>query len=252
MKLPSGPGAPAPDARDVARRRRPAACRGMSHASPRKSRVSGSVGGAASAGVCSPASRRPASARLEAVAPFGQPVFILVARPATTRRCCCRATTACSSTAGPATCSKRWPACRSTPPICDRVLTGCAPAPATDARTRARRRLARRRCRSRRRRLPAPRDERTVAARGGDRRGRTRRPAWRAEYGDFQDGLPRAHPARSSAPAADAFDLRLALSQVELNVPLGAEAFRVQIPRPPRRSRSTNCSRSGPLGANGR
>ena len=74
------------------------------------------------------ASRAPASARLEAAAPFGPPVFIFVAPETTTRRCCCRATIACSSTAGPTTCSKRSPACRSTPPSCaraHRLRAGC-------------------------------------------------------------------------------------------------------------------------------
>jgi hypothetical protein len=50
---------------------------------------------------------------------------------------------------------------------------------------------------------------------------------WRAEYRDVQDGLPRAiHFAGGRR-----FDLRLTLSQVSLNQPLGAEVFRVEIPR---------------------
>ena len=77
---------------------------------------------AASAGACSPGSRAPASARLEAAAPFGQPVFMLtVARPATRRDAAAAArSTACSSTARRRACSKRSPACRSTPPTCAR------------------------------------------------------------------------------------------------------------------------------------
>jgi hypothetical protein len=51
---------------------------------------------------------------------------------------------------------------------------------------------------------------------------------WRAEYREFMSNLPRSiHLA--STPSGR-FDLLLALSDVDLNVPLGPETFRVQIP----------------------
>jgi len=52
---------------------------------------------------------------------------------------------------------------------------------------------------------------------------------WRAEYRDYQDGLPRS--VRMISRDGRRFDLRLALSQVEINAPLEADVFRVQIPR---------------------
>jgi hypothetical protein len=57
-------------------------------------------------------------------------------------------------------------------------------------------------------------------------------PAWRAEYRDHLNGLPRSiRVASVDADAAAGFDLTLGLSQVETNVPLDANVFRVEIPR---------------------
>jgi hypothetical protein len=53
--------------------------------------------------------------------------------------------------------------------------------------------------------------------------------AWRAEYRDFQGGLPRSIRLVSRDPQR--FDLRFTLSQVEVNTTLGAEVFRVDVPR---------------------
>jgi hypothetical protein len=52
---------------------------------------------------------------------------------------------------------------------------------------------------------------------------------WRAEYRDFDAGLPRS--VRFVANARNRFDLRLGLSQVDVNAQLGPEVFRVQVPR---------------------
>jgi hypothetical protein len=53
-------------------------------------------------------------------------------------------------------------------------------------------------------------------------------PAWRAEFRDFASDLPRSIHLTSTPSAR--FDLQLTLSDVELNVPIGPETFRVQIP----------------------
>jgi hypothetical protein len=57
---------------------------------------------------------------------------------------------------------------------------------------------------------------------------------WRAEYRDFQNDLPRtiriAGVGPFDQPKNAAFDLTLALSQVESNVPLEADVFRPEIP----------------------
>jgi hypothetical protein len=60
------------------------------------------------------------------------------------------------------------------------------------------------------------------------------RPPGRIEYRDRQNGLPRTIRLTSVAgarPASEPFDLTLALSQVETNVPLGPDVFRVAVPR---------------------
>lgn len=54
------------------------------------------------------------------------------------------------------------------------------------------------------------------------------RPAWRAEYRDFERDLPRT--VRVVAADGRRFDLRLQLSQVELNAKLDDAAFRVTVP----------------------
>ena len=60
------------------------------------------------------------------------------------------------------------------------------------------------------------------------------RRAWRVDYRDPLNGLPRSMRVTSVAgdrdPAA-AFDVTLALSQVETNVPLGDDVFKVDVPR---------------------
>jgi hypothetical protein len=75
-------------------------------------------------------------------------------------------------------------------------------------------------------------------------------PGWRAEYGNFKDGLPRSIRLVSAPPGA--FDLQMALSQVELNPSLGDEVFRIQIPASATPIGLDELKRSGPLGANGR
>jgi hypothetical protein len=51
---------------------------------------------------------------------------------------------------------------------------------------------------------------------------------WRAEYRDFQSGLP--HTIHLAADDRSRFDLSLSLSQVETNTPIDAAAFSVRIP----------------------
>ena len=53
-------------------------------------------------------------------------------------------------------------------------------------------------------------------------------PAWRAEYRDFVGDMPRSIHLTSTPSAR--FDLQLTVSDVEINVPIGPETFRVQIP----------------------
>src|SRR5262249_24307317 len=69
---------------------------------------------------------------------------------------------------------------------------------------------------------------------------------WRAEYHDFENGLPRT--IRLTSVDSDHFDLRLTLSQDELNVPLGAEAFTVRIPPNTEPITLQELKETGPLG----
>lgn len=54
------------------------------------------------------------------------------------------------------------------------------------------------------------------------------RPAWRSEYADFVNDLPQTIHLASDDKTR--FDLQLALSQVELNAPLGDEVFHPPVP----------------------
>jgi hypothetical protein len=51
---------------------------------------------------------------------------------------------------------------------------------------------------------------------------------WRVDYADFLDDLPRT--VRLVSADGQRFDLRLGLSQVEVNAPLGPEVFEVKVP----------------------
>jgi hypothetical protein len=76
--------------------------------------------------------------------------------------------------------------------------------------------------------------------------------AWRAEYGDHLNGLPRTIRLVSLDPGrreGDTFDLRLTLSQVESNVPLDPAAFLVTIPSGARAITIEELRQSGPLAA---
>jgi hypothetical protein len=70
---------------------------------------------------------------------------------------------------------------------------------------------------------------------------------WRAEYGDRNDidGVPRT--IRLTSSDRTRFDLQLALSQVAINEPLGADVFRVQVPRSADPMTLDELRRGGPL-----
>lgn len=75
------------------------------------------------------------------------------------------------------------------------------------------------------------------------------RPTWRAEYRDFLNGLPRT--IRLVSPEPRRFDLRLTLSGVEINTPLPNEAFELRIPPGTGSITLEDLRRSGPLAAPG-
>ena len=71
--------------------------------------------------------------------------------------------------------------------------------------------------------------------------------AWRAEYGDLRDGLPRSIRIATEDPKR--FDVHLVLSQVEVNTALGPDVFKVQIPRTATPITLRELQRSGPFAA---
>lgn len=72
------------------------------------------------------------------------------------------------------------------------------------------------------------------------------RPAWRVEYRDFQNNLPRT--VRLASIDTRQFDLRLALSQVDLNVKLEDAAFQIAVPPGTDPITLEELRKSGPLG----
>lgn len=68
---------------------------------------------------------------------------------------------------------------------------------------------------------------------------------WRADYTDFSGDLPRS--VRLSTTDARRFNLRLALSQVEINPVLGREVFTVTIPAGVEAITLDELRRSGPM-----
>jgi hypothetical protein len=255
LKLPQGPGVPASDAGDAVAEAT-GACHGVRTFSAELA-ASGSIGGEGLRGRLLVGVAAPASARIEAVAPFGPPVFILVARgedatlllPREDRVIEHRMPQAVleAITGVPIDAAELRT-----------VLTACATAPdpnsgrslgedwrvVNDGPTEL---YLRRETRSGPWHIAAivhrgPSDDRDGAAPPlspvppGPPALRAQQPrrggaglVWRAEYRDFQDGLPRA--IRLVADDSRHFDLRLAVSQVEVNGALGADVFHVDVPR---------------------
>jgi hypothetical protein len=239
LKLPAGPRMPASDGGAVIDQAT-AACRPISTISLEIA-VRGSVGGQRLRGRLSAGLAKPASARLEAVASFGQPVFFFVATggnatlflPRDRRVAHGRPDALLQAVAGvPLDAS----ALRS-------VVTGCAAMPNATA-------------------VQAIGDD-WRATRDGDDEIYLRRDqagaawrlvttihsgadGWRAEYSNFDGGLPRT--IRLVSAPAGRFDLQLELSQVDVNVPLGAEVFELQVPASAEPIGVDELRRSGPLG----
>ena len=226
MKLPSGPGAPATDI-VAALTQATAACRGIRTLTAEVA-ASGKVGGQRLRVRLSVGVAAPASARVEAVAPFGAPIFILAASNDDTTLLLPRDERVLQHGRS----AEVLDAAAGVPLSADdlrSVLTGCAPEVA----------------RPEGRALGA--DWRVIQENGSDTLYLHRaaasqpwqlvvaiRPIGRVEYRDHLNGLPRAIRLTSAAgarAASEPFDLTLVLSQVEINVPLGPEVFRVDVPR---------------------
>ena len=245
LKLPSGPGALAPDGRGVLEEAT-AACRRVS-AITLEIAVSGSIGGRRARGRLSAGLARPASARIEAVAPFGQPLFIFVASADDATLLLPRDSRVLEH-GRPDAVLEAVAGVPLDAPALLAVITGCAVAPdAAGARALG--------------------ETWRVAPDGSDEvyfnREKTGEPwrlvatvhraagaGWRAEYRNFQNGLPQT--IRLVSAVSGRFDLQLGLSQIDTNTPLAAAVFRVQIPAAAAPISLDELKESGPLRANGR
>jgi hypothetical protein len=224
LDLPSGSGTPAPDAAeavDQATR----ACRAVSSITAAIS-VSGSIGGRRVRGRLDVGAAAPASARLEAVAPFGL-LFTFVARGDEATLVLHRDRRVLEG-GRPEAVLEAVTGVPLDAPALRQALTGCAAGFSIDG--------ARQFGDGWRsvqagddlvylRRLSPNEPWRLVAV---VYRGQPGRPEWRAEYRQFEDGLPRI--VRFTSRPRDAFDLTLELSQLELNTPLGPAVFEVNVP----------------------
>ena len=235
MKLPTGPGAPAADTADAIADAT-AACRAVSTFSAEIG-VSGSVGGQRLRGRLLVGLASPGSARIEAVAPVGAPVFIFVASGQDATVLLPRddrvlergpAASVLEAVAGvpldPADLKAALTGCARTPDHARGRSLGndwrIVPDGPTELYLRRDPKIGRWSV------AAALYHEGGPSPGSGSPRDRPRGD-WRAEYQNVQGGLPRSiHFA-----GGQRFDLTLTLTQVTLNGPLGPEVFRVQIPR---------------------
>jgi hypothetical protein len=224
MTLPAGPGVASTDAA-AALSQATAACRGVDSLTAEIA-VSGSVGGRRLRGRLLAGLAAPASARLEAAAPFGQPIFIFVARNNEATLLLPRDRRVLEH-GRPDAVLEAVTGVPLTPTALLTTITGCSndrSSAVDEARDLGNGWLM----------IPGAtrvylrRDKpanpwRIVAALSRDAAGTE----WRAEYSGFADGLP--HAIRLASVEQGRFNLRLSVSQLELNVPLGAEAFEVRV-----------------------
>ena len=244
MKLPAGPGTAAPDAAEA-----------LAHASVRacgvrtltaEIGVSGSAAGHRLSGRLMAGIAAPASARLEAVAPFGQPLFIFVASGTDATLLLPRDNRLLEH-GRPDEVLEAVAGVPLGASVLREIMTGCPSDAAPDS-------LHARAFGADWRVVPTHHDGevylhreqpgapwRLAALTARTDSGRR----WRADYGDFQNDLARTIRLTSDGPPP--FDLRLALSQLEINVALDADVFRVQAPRGADPITLEELRQSGPL-----
>jgi hypothetical protein len=220
LSLPTDPGAPLPDFTEI-HRQASAACSGVRTLTAELG-LSGRAGGRALRGRAIVGFERPASIRLEGVAPFGPPAFVLAGSGAGATLLLprdnrvlrnARAEDILGALTGVAL----------SPADLLAVLTGCVTAmpmasvgrlhqngwASIDLSGGATLFLER-------------------VATGWQPRA-ARRPGWQIEYGDWQGAFPANVRLRSTDPKVDV-DLGAAVSQLEANVPVDPAAFTVTVP----------------------
>lgn len=254
QKLPTGPGAPATDAAtlftDAAR-----ACLAVQSLSAEMA-VSGSAGGQRLRGRVLVGLAAPGAALLDAAAPFGASIFLYAANGGKATLLLPRDRRVLRD-GDPAAVLAAVTGVPLGPDDLRRALTGClgdadggrAPEPgaarAFGADWRA---LTVGDAEVYLRRLDGGR-WRTVAIVHADRTDRAA--GWRADYAGFAGDLPRSVHLRS-ADEGRRFDLRLQLSQVDINPQLGADVFVVKVPDGAMPLTLDELRRTGPMADVGR
>jgi hypothetical protein len=225
LRLPSGPGAPASDGPAVLADAT-AECSKVSSILTEAS-VRGSAGGQRVRATLHLGVAAPGSARIEAIAPFGQPLFTFVARDDKGTLLLTRPDRVIAD-ASPAALLEAVTGVPLDPPGLLAALAGCASAPRVEA--------ARQVSGSWRvipdgvselyfTRASASAPWQLVAALHQD----ARMGPWRAEYHERgADGVPRR--VRLASRNEEGFNLQLGLAQVEINAVLGTPTFEVAIP----------------------
>jgi hypothetical protein len=232
MKLPAGPGVPAADAAD-ALAQATAACRAIT-ALTAEIAISGSAGGHRVRGRLLAGVAAPASVRLEFVAPFGPPLFIFAATGSDATLVLPRDERVVEH-GDPAVVLNAVAGVPLNPADLVAMLSGCVPAgvPSGGRELGPDWRLVHVTAGTVGYDVYAHRERGPLAWRVPIlmRQGPTDKTI-RIEYRDVQGDLPRLiRLVDNNGTRESDFDLTLALSQVETNVPLGADVFRVEIPR---------------------
>lgn len=240
--LPAGPGAPAADAR-AAFDDAVAACRRVTSMSAELS-VRGVAAGQRLRGRVLAGLASPASVVLDAAAPFGASLFIYAARDGEATLLLPRDRRVLER-GDPAAVLEAVTGVPLDAAALRRTLTGCAPDAAGGGRSYGA-------------------DWRAVPVDGGDafvrRQGAAtwrlvavvqrgdggRRAGWRADYSDYISDLPRS-VRLSGGDDGRGFDVRLALSQVEVNPVLGPTVFTLNVPASMTPITIDELRRSGPL-----
>jgi len=238
IALPTDPGAPFPDFQQV-HTQVSSACAGVKTLTAELS-LSGRAGSQRLRGRALAGFERPDSMRLEGVAPFGAPAFILVSRGNMATLLLPRDDRVVRG-AQPEQILGALTGVSLAPADLQAILTGCVTA------------------------MPVPIDARlhqngwlSIALRDGStmylqQDGRmwqvraARRAGWQIEYPQWQGMFPAVVRLRSDAASA-AVDLTAGVGQLETNMPLDAAAFTVMVPPAARSMTIDELRNNGPLG----
>ena len=229
ITLPSDTGVPFPDFRAV-HMQLSAACTGVRTVTAEIG-MSGRAGRQRLRGRVVAGFARPASMRLEGVAPFGPPGFILVARGEEATLLLPRDEPRVLRGAKPEDILGALTGVSLGPADLQAILTGCVvPAPqATDARRHANGWLSIELGGGATLFLVPTPAGRTVSGPPGWQLRAARRAGWQIEYPQWSGDFPQSVRLQSLAPDA-MVDLTAALSQIETNKDLEDAAFRVNVP----------------------